>query len=99
MEICKKDWKLYLKLLPLWQERYMALAMDKYLSIINKDSIASRKYWELYEEIKKDKYSYGVMVELRKDEMIDVIRWFIVNQVITKDDLIDFSNELVDSIY
>ena len=38
MEIDKKDWKLYLELLPKWQEKYMSQLMDKYISLIKEDT-------------------------------------------------------------
>ena len=66
MEINKKDWKLYLELLPKWQEKYMSQLMDKYLSLIKEDTHASKKFRKLDEEIKKDKNTYGVRVEVKK---------------------------------
>lgn len=96
MEINKKDWKLYLELLPKWQEKYMSQLMDKYLSLIKEDTHASKKFWKLEEEIKKDKNTYGVRVEVKKGEMINVIRWFINKKVIDKKELVGFSSSFIE---
>lgn len=96
MEIDKKDWKLYLELLPKWQEKYMSQLMDKYLSLIKEDTHASKKFWKLDEEIKKDKNTYGVRVEVKKGEMINVIRWFINKKVIDKKELVGFSSTFIE---
>lgn len=96
MEIDKKDWKLYLELLPKWQEKYMSLLMDKYLLLIKEDTHASKKFWKLEEEIKKDKNTYGVRVEVKKGEMINVIRWFINKKVIDKKELVGFSSSFIE---
>ena len=99
MEIDKKDWKLYLELLPKWQEKYMSQLMDKYLLLIKEDTYASKKFWKLDEEIKKDKNTYGVMVEVNKGEMINVIRWFINKKVIDKKELVGFSSSFIELLY
>ena len=96
MEIDKKDWKLYIELLPKWQEKYMSQLMDKYLSLIKEDTHASKKFWKLDEEIKKDKNTYGVRVEVKKGEMINVIRWFINKKVINKKELVGFSSSFIE---
>jgi len=96
MEIDKKDWKLYLELLPKWQEKYMSQLMDKYLSLIKEDTHASKKFWKLNEEIKKDRNTYGVRVEVKKGEMINVIRWFINKKVIDKKELVGFSSSFIE---
>lgn len=77
----------------------MSQLMDKYLSLIKEDTHASKKFWKLDEEIKKDKNTYGVKVALNKSEMINVIRWFIYKKVIDKDDVDRFSLEIIKEIY
>ena len=54
----------------------------------------SEKFWELEKRIKEDKRHPGVILERRKSEVIwDIVRLIRLN-VITYDDLSDFSDEL-----
>ena len=95
MDISKKDWKLYREKLPGWQERYMEGLVEEYINILSSDEKeASDKFWELEERIKKDKKHPGVLIEVRKSNALyDIIR-FIALDVITYDDLADFSEDL-----
>ena len=95
MDISKKDWKLYREKLPGWQERYMEKLVKEYIEMLsNDDKPASEKFWELEERIKKDKKHPGVLIEVRKSNALyDIIR-FIALDVITYDDIADFSEDL-----
>lgn len=95
MDISKKDWKLYREKLPGWQERYMEGLVKEYIDILSSDEKeASDKFWELEERIKKDKKHPRVLIEVRKSNALyDIIR-FIALDVITYDDIADFSEEL-----
>ena len=95
MDISKKDWKLFRERLADWQENYMEGLVKEYVNFLNDDtSPASEKFWELEKRIKEDKHHPGVIMELKKSEVIwDIVR-LIRLKVITYDDLSDFSNEL-----
>ena len=69
--------------------------LKKYVNFLNDDtSPASEKFWELEKRIKEDKHHPGVIMELKKSEVIwDIVR-LIRLKVITYEDLSDFSNEL-----
>ena len=69
--------------------------VKEYVNFLNDDtSPASEKFWELEKRIKEDKHHPGVIMELKKSEVIwDIVR-LIRLKVITYDDLSDFSNEL-----
>ena len=59
---------------------------------------ASEKFWELEKRIKEDKRHPGVVMELKKSEVIwDIVR-LIRLKVITYDDLSDFSDELQNEV-
>ena len=77
------------------QENYMEGLVKEYVNFLNDDtSPASEKFWELEKWIKEDKHHPGVIMELKKSEVIwDIVR-LIRLKVITYDDLSDFSNEL-----
>ena len=95
MDISKKDWKLFREKLSGWQENYMAGLVKEYVDFLNDDTKnASEKFWELEKRIREDKRHPGVIMEMRKSDVIwDIVR-LIRLQVITYDDLSGFSEEL-----
>lgn len=95
MDISKKDWRLFREKLSGWQENYMAGLVKEYVDFLNDDTRhASEKFWELEKRIREDKSHPGVIMEMRKSEVIwDIVR-LIRLQVITYDDLSGFSEEL-----
>lgn len=95
MDISKKDWKLFREKLSGWQENYMEGLVKMYADFLNDDKKpASEKFWELEKRIKEDKHHSGVIMELKKSEVIwDIVRLMRLN-VITYDDLSEFSGEL-----
>lgn len=95
MDISKKDWKLFREKLPDWQENYMDKLNKQYIELLsNEKETASDKFWELAKRIKNDRKNPGVIMDMRKSEAI----WNIINlirlNVITHDDLEDFSDDL-----
>ena len=99
MDISKKDWKLFREGLSGWQENYMEGLVKEYANFLNDDKKpASEKFWELEKRIKEDKRHPGVVMELKKSEVIwDIVR-LIRLKVITYNDLSDFSGELQNEV-
>ena len=95
MNISKKDWKLFRERLSDWQENYMEGLVKEYVNFLNDDKKpASDKFWELEKRIKEDKRHPGVIMEMRKSDAIwDIVHLIRLN-VISYDDLSDFSDEL-----
>ena len=94
MEVSKNDWKLYREKLPEWQETYMEKLIVKYIEYLQSKEPASTKFWELEKKIKRDRKSPGVLIEPNKQDMpFDLIR-LIHEEVITVNDLDEFSDEL-----
>ncbi|MBQ3418289.1 MAG: hypothetical protein IJH32_10715 [Ruminococcus sp.] len=60
-QVNEKDWKLFRKLLPGWQEAYMEKLIEEYKELLNNDERASEKYWVLEKKVNKDKYNSGVL--------------------------------------
>ena len=95
MDISKKDWKLFRERLSGWQENYMEGLVKAYADFLNDDKKpASEIFWELEKRIKEDKRHPGVIMELKKSEVIWDIVCLIRLRVITYDDLSEFSDEL-----
>lgn len=95
MDISKKDWKLFRERLLGWQENYMESLVKEYANFLNDETKpASEKFWELEKRIKEDKRHPGVIMELKKSEVIwDIVR-LIRLKVIAYDNLSDFSDVL-----
>lgn len=97
-EISKKDWKLFCDKVPEWQERHMDSLLREYVALINSPGEASAHFWELEERIKKDKKNPGVQLELRKSEAVYDIATFVLQKIISFDDLSEFSDELREAV-
>ena len=70
MEISKQDWLLFRKKIGEWQEAYMEKLLLEYADILRSESLASEKFWELEKRIKNDRRSRGVVLEIRKQNVI-----------------------------
>lgn len=98
-QVNEKDWRLFRKLLPDWQEAYMEKLVEEYKVILNADERASEKYWTLEKKVNKDKYNSGVLArDIRRSRFELLLLQLIRDGVITVDDLADFSEELQERI-
>ena len=93
--ITEKDWKLFRKMLPDWQERYMENLINDYEAILADDADASDKFRKLEKRIRKDKKKSGVCIaEMSRSQMFANIMVLLDEKVITLDDLEGFSDTL-----
>lgn len=93
--ITEKDWKLFRKMLPTWQERYMENLINDYEAILAGDADASDKFWKLEGRIRKDKKKSGVCVtDMSRSQMFANIMVMLDEKVITLEDLEGFSDSL-----
>lgn len=53
MSYKESDWKLFKKLIPIWQERYMTKLNKEYIGILIQDKEASTIFWELNDRKKR----------------------------------------------
>ena len=94
----EKDWKLFRKKLPEWQEAYMERLIKEYAELLNSDKAASEKFWSLDKRIRADRQSLGVrVIEERRSKLQNILTGLIIEHVISLDDLQDFSEELRES--
>jgi hypothetical protein len=98
VEISKSDWKLFRERLPEWQEHYMERLTKEYIELLSSPGNASDHFWELEERIKKDKKNPGVLLELRKSEVLWDMAAFVRRKIITMDELEGFSEELIEAV-
>ena len=90
----EKDWKLFRQKLPQWQENHMEKLCREYLEILGKDTQPSERFWELDKRINDDKHHVGVRTRMSRSNMDINIIGLIRENVITLDDLSEFSDEL-----
>lgn len=98
-QVIEKDWKLFRKLLPGWQEAYMERLAKEYIELLSSDRQASDKFWELDQRIKQDKRRTGVLARgVSRSNMFQLIINLIYEEAISEDDLKEFSEDLRDTV-
>ena len=98
-EVKEKDWKLFKKLVPIWQEKYMEKLNKEYIEILSKEGYSSFNFRKLEKRIKEDKRYPGVIIrDLDKSNFYDYTLIFIRDKLITEDDIKDFSDEFKENI-
>ena len=98
-QVIEKDWKLFRKLLPGWQEAYMERLTMEYIELLSSDRQASDKFWELDKRIKQDKRCTGALArDVKRSNMFQLIINLIYEEAIFEDDLKDFSEDLRDTV-
>lgn len=99
MEVSKSDWKLFREKIGDWQEGYMSRLNAKYIELLQRtDRNASDNFWELEKRIINDKKRPGVCLDLKKSDVYWDIAKLIDDEVITFDDLDDFSDDLKSAV-
>lgn len=98
MQISERDWKIFRKKIPNWQKCYMERLAVEYIALLQTDKSASAKFWELEKRIKQDKKSPGVIIDMRKSTAINNIICLVLDEVISLDDLEEFSDDLQEAV-
>ena len=94
----ESDWKLFKKLLPEWQERFMERLIGEYAKMIAGQGLASDRFWKLQGRLQKDVRNVGVRADMRRSGMVMNLLSLLHEGAITKDDLDGFSDELRQSL-
>ena len=85
-QVIEKDWKLFRKLLPGWQEAYMERLAKEYIELLSSDRQASDKFWELDQRIKQDKRRTGVLARgVSRSNMFQLIINLIYEETISEE--------------
>lgn len=94
----ERDWKLFRKHIGKWQERYMEQLNQEYIAILNQDKHPSEKFWELEKRIHVDRRKPDVIIEMSRSKLISNILELLRDEVITINDLDEFSDTLKETI-
>ena len=93
-DFSEKDWKLFRKKLPDWQEDYMERLCKEYIDLLSSDINASNRFWELDKRIKADSKKTGVIAIMSRSKMIFNIADLVNDGAISMDDLEEFSDDV-----
>ena len=97
-DFSEKDWKLFRKKLPGWQEAYMNRLCREYIDLLSSDIKASNRFWELEKRIKDDRKKTGVVATMSRSKMIFNIVNLVYDGAICMDDLEEFSDDVKESV-
>jgi len=94
----ESDWKLFRKRIAVWQENYMDRLNREYIEILSQDKKAAEKFWELEKRIWHDKKHPGVVVDMRRSQMVWNVAILLQDGVIEAKDLEGFSEEMQEAV-
>ena len=94
----KKDWALFREKISDWQEAYMNKLNKEYIELLSGEGRPSEKFWTLEERIRNDKKYTGVQLKMSRSNCIPNIISLLNEEVITMEDLDEFSDELKETI-
>lgn len=99
MGVNEKDWKLFRRLVPEWQEAYMEKLCREYVEILTSDENASERFWRMEKRLRTDRRSPGVIItDMRRSTMFQHLMHLYFEQIITEKDLDGFSDELKQAV-
>ena len=98
MEYSEKDWQIFKKRLPIWQDFYIKGLLNEYSVLINGEGDAAEKFWALKKAINKDVKSSGVFIRISRSTMMRSVLLLLRDKVIEIGDLDGFSDELINTI-
>lgn len=94
----KKNWALFREKISDWQEAYMNKLNKEYIELLSGEGRPSEKFWTLEERIRNDKKDTGVQLKMSRSNCIPNIISLLNEEVITMEDLDEFSDELKETI-
>lgn len=97
-EVSKKDWALFRRKVPDWQEAYMDKLNKEYIGLLSGAGSPSDKFWKLEERIRGDKKKKGVVIDMRRSQFLYNVLSLLNEGVICRDELEEFSDELKDAV-
>ena len=90
----EKDWKLFRKKTPEWQEAYMTRLCEEYMELLRADKRGSERFWELEKRIIEDQKRTGVIATMSRSKMIYNLVDLVADGAISLDDLEEFSDDV-----
>lgn len=97
-EFPEKDWKLFRKKLPVWQEEYMCRLCKEYMELLGSDQSGAERFWELEKRVKEDQKKTGVIAQRSRSKMMYNLVNLLAEGAITMDDLDEFSDDVKETV-
>lgn len=97
-DVSERDWKLFRKKLPGWQEAYMERLCKEYIELLSSESKASERFWKLEKRITDDRKKTGVIVSISRSKVIFHIANLVYDGAINMSDLEEFSDDVKTSV-
>ena len=94
----ESDWKIFRKKIIGWQEGHMKKLNEEYIELLQRDENPAKNFWDLEKRIWNDKKSVGVAIDMRRSKMHENIWALLKDDIITFDDLNDFSEDFKSEI-
>ena len=94
----ERDWKIFRKNIPMWQEKHISTLIEEYKTILSENENSSEKFWKLKERIDADAKKKGVIIEMKRSILVNNLISLIDEAVIDIDDLNEFSDELKEKV-
>ena len=94
----KRDWILFRERIAGWQEAYIGRLNREYIELFSCDGPEAEKFWVLYRRIRRDKRNTGVLIEMRRSELLTYLCRLVNEGAIGYDDLDGFSEELCEDV-
>lgn len=76
----------------------MERLIASYIEYLQSDQPASEKYWGLRDKVYNDYRNPGVLVEVKKSNMLNIISQMLMMDVITESDLEGFSDKTIETV-
>ena len=98
-EVAERDWKVFRKKVPEWQEAYMEKLIGEYIALLQDETkSAGKKFWELNDRIYVDENRPGVVLEMKRSRFYSNLVSLLRDHVIEKEDLEEFSDEVKEAV-
>ena len=98
-EVAERDWKVFRKKVPEWQEAYMEKLIGEYIALLQDETkSAGKKFWELNDRIYVDENRPGVVLEMKRSRFYSNMVSLLRDHVIEKEDLEEFSDEVKEAV-
>lgn len=95
------DWKIFKGNIPKWREQYISIKNKEIISVLTeKNKTPTEQFWKSKENMNKtSRILSDCFDELSRSEMIQKLLYMYNYGVISKDDLVEFSDELKEKLY
>jgi len=95
------DWQLFKRHIPKWREHYLAIKNKEIVSILtDENKTPTEQFWNAKDKIFKiSKILCDCFDDLSRSEMIYKLLYMYNYGVISKDNLVEFSDELKEKLY